>query len=71
MALINCSECGKEVSDKAAACPHCGNPIATEKIEKRDYLERNFWRIFALIVVPIIIIWSVIGIVAVNFLTTH
>lgn len=27
MALIKCSECGSEVSDKAAACPKCGNPI--------------------------------------------
>jgi len=29
MALISCSECGKEVSDKAASCPNCGAPIAT------------------------------------------
>ncbi len=28
MALIECPECGREVSDKALACPHCGNPIA-------------------------------------------
>ena len=28
MALIQCGECGKEVSDKAAACPNCGAPIA-------------------------------------------
>lgn len=28
MALIQCSECGREVSDKAAACPGCGAPIA-------------------------------------------
>lgn len=27
MALINCSECGKQVSDKAVSCPSCGNPI--------------------------------------------
>jgi len=27
MALINCSECGKEISDKAISCPNCGNPI--------------------------------------------
>lgn len=27
MALIACSECGREISDKAAACPHCGNPM--------------------------------------------
>ena len=28
MALISCSECGKEISDKATSCPHCGVPIA-------------------------------------------
>lgn len=26
MALIKCSECGKEISDKALECPHCGCP---------------------------------------------
>lgn len=26
MALIKCSECGNEISDKAAACPKCGAP---------------------------------------------
>ena len=26
MSLINCPECGKEISDKAEACPHCGLP---------------------------------------------
>lgn len=30
MALINCPECGKEISDKAVACPHCGCPINTQ-----------------------------------------
>lgn len=28
MPLIECPECRKGVSDKAAACPHCGHPIA-------------------------------------------
>lgn len=27
MALIKCSKCGKEISDKAAACPGCGCPV--------------------------------------------
>ena len=27
MALIKCPECGKEVSDKAPACIHCGCPL--------------------------------------------
>lgn len=31
MALINCPECGKEVSDKASACIHCGYPFSIEK----------------------------------------
>ncbi|MFC4861226.1 OB-fold protein [Pseudomonas sp. MAHUQ-62] len=28
MALINCGECDRMASDQAAACPHCGAPIA-------------------------------------------
>lgn len=31
MALIICPECGKEISDKAKACVHCGYPIADNK----------------------------------------
>lgn len=27
MALIKCTECGKEISDKAQSCPNCGCPI--------------------------------------------
>lgn len=27
MALIQCPECGKEISEKALSCPHCGCPI--------------------------------------------
>lgn len=26
MALINCPECGKQISDQAASCPNCGMP---------------------------------------------
>lgn len=42
MALIKCEECGKEISDRAKSCPHCGcpndfssdnNPIPTPKEE--------------------------------------
>lgn len=28
MALINCPECNKEISDKAKACPNCGYPVS-------------------------------------------
>ena len=35
MALITCEECGKEVSDKATACPSCGTPIAQASNNKK------------------------------------
>ena len=31
MALIECLECGKEISEKAHSCPKCGAPTATPK----------------------------------------
>ena len=27
MAIINCTECGKEFSDQAKMCPNCGYPL--------------------------------------------
>jgi hypothetical protein len=35
MALINCPECGKEVSTAAKACPVCGFPVA-EKVAQGE-----------------------------------
>ena len=40
MAMIKCPECGKDISDKAAACPHCGNPIAS-LFEKKNENKEN------------------------------
>ncbi len=34
MALIKCPECGKEVSNNAAACPHCGCPLQSSSSVK-------------------------------------
>ena len=49
MALITCPECGVKVSDKAAACPHCGYPIGEQpprqtegKAKQADNAERQF-----------------------------
>lgn len=38
MALIKCSECGKQISDKAKKCPHCG---ANNKIQSRKKDNKN------------------------------
>jgi len=41
MSMIKCTECGKEISDKATACPHCGCPMteilsATKENKKEE-----------------------------------
>lgn len=33
MSLIKCSECGREISDKATSCPHCGAPVILPSVE--------------------------------------
>lgn len=34
MALINCTECGNQISDMASKCPHCGVPLKEKKFCK-------------------------------------
>ncbi len=47
MSLISCSECKKEVSNKANVCPHCGNPLnGNEPIEIE--LTNKRWKWFKL-----------------------
>ena len=41
MALINCPECGKEISDKAKDCIHCGYPLDSVKSESISVLTKN------------------------------
>ena len=37
MSLIQCPECGKEISDKAFTCPNCGNPM-NQPPQQEEYL---------------------------------
>ena len=41
MALIKCIECGKEFSDKASACIHCGCPIEYQNEKKSTKQEKK------------------------------
>lgn len=36
MSLIKCTECGKEISDKASACINCGAPIEKETASEQE-----------------------------------
>ena len=54
MALIQCTECGQLISEKATKCPHCGAPIQKQEISKYWVIEssnkRNTWGFFLLVV---------------------
>lgn len=42
LALIKCSECGKEISDRARSCPHCGCPVeGTEELVDKIVVEKE------------------------------
>lgn len=36
MSMIKCTECGKEISDKATSCPHCGCPMTEILSAKKE-----------------------------------
>ena len=42
MALIKCPECGREISNKAASCPHCGMPIDSQNIAPISKVQATF-----------------------------
>ena len=44
MALINCPECSKEISDKAVNCPNCGAPLKemNEYSENKNYNDEEY-----------------------------
>ena len=73
MALVNCPECGREVSSAAPTCPFCGFPVAaqlkqtnesssvSDKLlaEVRPSWWNFFWYLFFFfLIVPPLIAWS-------------
>lgn len=69
MALINCQECGKEISDKANSCPHCGCPsVSTVTDEKQEIVVQRSRKISNKLIVIVIgvILVVVVGSVIYN-----
>ena len=61
MALIKCSECGQDVSDKASACPNCGYPIQRKQNmqmvpEPQKHKKNNPWKIILAVIISLVII---------------
>jgi uncharacterized membrane protein YvbJ len=70
MALINCPECGKEISDTAKHCPNCGfkiQPSLKESVKKSisgiDVQKKKKIKIIAIIIaITLVVIGAAIGI---------
>lgn len=69
MALINCPECSKSISDQSTACPSCGFPTPSEQIDNNNSLASTRQRqknsgcsgatIFLIIIIVLIGFWLV------------
>lgn len=62
MALINCPECGKEISDWAQKCPHCGYPLIPDVefyYEDTEKKKKGFWSTVRLIISIISFVLSI------------
>lgn len=65
MALIDCGECGRMASDQAAACPHCGAPVAPSPVSPQlAYADLavaprsvGFWLGVGIFLLPMIFAW--------------
>lgn len=61
MSLTNCPECGAEISDKAAACPHCGHPINPTQPTQAKPEKKHGCLVMSLIIVGAVAMITLIG----------
>ena len=69
MSLIKCTECGKDISDQALSCPHCGVPLSSKdlsgipnearkvdlNVEKFEMTSKK-WKKYLAFAIPLLII---------------
>lgn len=53
--MINCTCCGKEISEEATRCPHCGQPTAYKKAKNTATFNAIYW------IIAIIVLCAIIG----------
>lgn len=70
MALINCSKCGKQVSDKANRCPNCNSELkvkdGNEEKNESKRMKKNKRIMFIAVFIILLIVGSVYGISSYN-----
>lgn len=70
MALINCTHCGKQMSDRVDVCPHCGEMPEAKKEATQEAIQKKKIRYLSLISMACLIIsfWIWIGMYLVDHL---
>lgn len=63
MALIKCSECGTQISDKASVCLKCGCPLDITKQAILDEQKKKNKKIIISIVIALAIIVAIVAVV--------
>ena len=58
MAIIECPNCGKKVSDKAPKCPHCGYEVMANTSKDNSLIKK--YAIVAGVFIGILLIWSLV-----------
>lgn len=67
MALIECEECGQLISDKARACPNCGNPVKRLKKNRMIPIKaKHKYKIFLLLSIIVALIICLISLFIAN-----
>lgn len=59
MSIIQCKDCGKDVSDQAEMCPNCGFPVAKSIRDEQSKAEQPgclFLTVFLTISIPICVL---------------
>lgn len=61
MALIQCTECGREISDRAASCPGCGAAVSPDHqdksiTKKKRHILLELLLLFSLVVIGIVVV---------------
>lgn len=71
MALIKCSKCGEEISDRGKICPHCKSWLEENISEKQENAnsnktEHNYIGIIGISVI-VVIVFIIIMVIASNY----
>lgn len=60
MPLVNCPDCGNEISDAAYACPKCGRPTGKSPFSAKRILVRTV-ALWVVLIVMFLLIWQFVS----------